>query len=93
MKEETTIRWKDYRIVIDEWNWSLYTVREILKGKNKGKEAMVTRGHFSSPERLILHMAKLETLRELDASDFDTFLTRFHENTKTVLAHVPLWSD
>ena len=93
MKTETTITWKDYKIIVDERNWSLYTVDVVQKGKNAGTERLDLKGHFSSPERAIGFISKLETIKEKETCELDDFLTRLQKNTKEVMAHVPMWVD
>jgi hypothetical protein len=90
MKEQTEIKWRDYRIVIDEWNWALSTIHEVEKGANKGDEYFKERGYFSSAERLILHIAKLETIKQKENYELQEFLEAYKEMVETVTVHVPV---
>ena len=91
MKEnQTEIRWRDYRIIIDEWNWSTYTAKVTKTGKGKGQETLTSLGHFSSPVRMINHIAKLETIKQLDVCTLDEWMKEYSKQVEYVMEHIPI---
>jgi len=59
-------RMGDYLIAVDEWNWSLYSVTPVKnkEAKSYGGENRLLHGHFSSVDRLVLKIGKLDALKE-----------------------------
>ena len=91
MKEnETEIRWRDYRIIIDEWNWSVYTAKVTKTGKGKGQETLTALGHFSSPVRMINHISKMETIKHLDTCTLDEWMKEYSKQVEYVMEHIPI---
>ncbi len=90
LKEQTEIRWRDYRIIVDEWNWSTYTAKVVKNGKTKGTEKLHLHGHFTSPVRMINHIAKLETLKQKDTCTLDEFIKEYRKQVEFVMEHIPI---
>jgi len=73
------LKYKDYNITVDEYQFHLWMESREKPGSNRKHIGMNTIGYYTSFERMLKKIVKLELLKKKDITDLHGYLKHYQQ--------------